>query len=176
MAHLSPRPLAGLLCLLPTAGLAQDADLQRFARGVLGDLQAPSIRANREYCGLIGVSAEGQLVATRPRKGRRESCLPRDFPDLSVEVVASYHTHGAFADIGGEVPSPEDVLGDAEEGIDGFVSTPGGRFWFVDGARREVRLICGEGCLPRDARYDDTGLGNLPNRFTIEGLDAFLNE
>ena len=42
---------------------------------------------------------------------------------------------------------------DFEEGTNGYVSTPGGRLWFVDGRAREASLICGPRCLTQDPFY-----------------------
>lgn len=49
-------------------------------------------------------------------------------------IVASLHTHGAFEYVmPAECPSVVDVEAGESEGINGYVSTSGGRLWFVDG-------------------------------------------
>jgi hypothetical protein len=49
-------------------------------------------------------------------------------------IVASLHTHGAFKYVmPAECPSVVDVEACESEGINGYVSTSGGRLWFVDG-------------------------------------------
>ncbi len=135
---------------------AQDQDVIEAARVTLAGIQNDSFSKNREICGLIGRNAQGNLVVTRPRKGSAEGCRPRSFFIFrDIEVLASYHTHGAH--IPGEtveVPSTYDLDADAEEGIYGFVSTPGGRFWIIEPEKDRVRMLCGMGCLPRDPNYD----------------------
>ena len=100
-----------LLCAGLTAGLigqsvqAQSPEEIAFARQILTQLQDNSFAANREYCGIIGLTADNKLTAATPRKGRRTSCQPRD-PRDAAEIIASYHTHGGFDwDADSEVPS-----------------------------------------------------------------------
>ena len=155
---------------LATAAGAQDKSLVAAARATLAKLQQPSFGANREYCGLIGIAPNGQIVATRARKGRVDSCRPRDFSSR-VDVVASYHTHGAFdADVDAEVPSVDDILADQSEGIDGFISTPGGRLWFVDGKRGAAIQLCGLNCLPSDPEFRPRVYGPVATKYTLSEL------
>ena len=61
-------------------------------------------------------------------------------------VVASFHTHCAFEyDTPAEFPSVGSVEVDEAEGVDGYILTSGGRFWYVDGSEPEVSQICGDG-------------------------------
>lgn len=131
----------------------------RLAKSTLNALQTPSFSNNAEYCGYIVRNAAGKMVATTATKGGFESCLAAE-PAASDVILASYHTHGAFdADTPAEFPSTGDVRGDEDEGIDGYISTPGGRLWFVDGSRAIVRQLCGVGCLKQDPNF-------------VEGLDG----
>jgi hypothetical protein len=43
--------------------------------------------------------------------------------------------------------------GDADEGIDGYVATPGGRLWYIDTVDMVASQLCGIGCLPRDPKF-----------------------
>lgn len=157
--------------LLPVAASAQSEAELSFARDILSGIQENSFAANREYCGMIGLDQDGRLVASRPRKGRVDSCLPRD-PRDAVEIIASYHTHGGFgADYDSEVPSTTDVIGDMDEGVDGYVSTPGGRFWFIDGQTGVARLICSLGCLPQDPDFVPGVWGKIRARYTLSDLE-----
>ena len=145
-----------------------------FARTTLTALQGPSFQENREFCGLIGIDALGNRVATPPVLGAKASCLPpADAPGLTL--IASYHTHGGYTpEFETEIPSYQDLRTDIEDGIDGYVSTPGGRFWFVDARAREVRLICGPACLATDPRFvEDPALPVKP-RYTLQELDALF--
>jgi len=162
-----------LTALLTTPLQAQDRDLVQAAKGILTILQGNSFAANREYCGLIGENAQGQLVSTGPRKGRVDSCAPRDFHSNDIEPIASFHTHGAYdQDVDAEVPSLGDLNADTDEGLRyGFVSSPGGRFWVIDTAKQEVRLICDLGCLPPDPRFMKGDFGPVQSRYTRRDLE-----
>ena len=43
-----------------------------------------------------------------------------------------------------------DIEADEDEGVDGFVATPGGRLWYVDTKDMIVRQLCSLNCLPQD--------------------------
>ncbi|WP_299303165.1 DUF4329 domain-containing protein [uncultured Litoreibacter sp.] len=163
----------GLALCLAAPAHAQDADLISAAKSTLASIQDNSFNADREYCGMIGRNSAGNIVITRPRKGRRDSCLPRPFRTNDVDVLASYHTHGSHdpgADA--EVPSLDDLRADKEEGVIGFVATPGGRFWKTEPNTDSVRLICGVGCLPTDPDYDPSDEGRVRSSYTAAQLDA----
>ncbi|MEM9551481.1 MAG: DUF4329 domain-containing protein [Pseudomonadota bacterium] len=164
------RSLVFLALLVAPVAWARDAAEMRFARQVLESLQARSFEANREYCGIIGITEDNRLVASKPRRGRRDSCRPRD-PRSAVEIFASFHTHGGFDErADSEVPSSVDVQGDMEDGIDGYVSTPGGRLWFVDGQAAVVWQICGVGCLSQDPDFRPGLYGPVYEFYTLDEL------
>ncbi|MEM7491132.1 MAG: DUF4329 domain-containing protein [Pseudomonadota bacterium] len=159
--------LAALLVTLALPAAAQDPTIVAVARDALSDLQAPSFRENREFCGIVGRVGDGRMAITRPSRGSVAGCSPRGYRGMA-EVVATYHTHGAFlADFDNEVPSLYDLESTIQDGVDGFVATPGGRFWWVDPRRAEVRLICGPGCLPSDPRYVPE---EIPEVLTLDQL------
>lgn len=165
-----PFLLAAALGLAAPAN-AQSQDEIEFAQRVLGSLQEPSFAANREYCGTIGITAEGRLVASQARRGGRDGCRPRD-PQGAAEIIASYHTHAAYEpDADSELPSVDDVYSDMDEGIDGYLATPGGRFWFIDGQTGSVRQICGAGCLPSDPSFVPGQFGTIRKRYTLDQLE-----
>lgn len=142
-----------------------------FAKRTLDSAQSLSFSKNREYCGYIGVTASGEYVATKPSKGLKSSCVAKDALDDDVEMLASYHTHGSYSeDSDSEVPSEEDLLADQDEGIDGYISTPGGRVWYNDSEQEESRLLCGEGCVRADLHYDPTDTPHIASRYTVEAL------
>ncbi|WP_167684343.1 DUF4329 domain-containing protein [Parasedimentitalea denitrificans] len=156
----------------PTVALAQAQAERNFARKVLTDLQRQSFAANREYCGIIGLTETGGLIASAPRKGSRDSCRPKG-PRSAIELIASYHTHAGFdEDADSEVPSASDVIGDMEEGLDGYVSTPGGRLWFIDGQSGTVRQLCGLNCLPADPDFLPDQWEPVKQRFTLSDLEG----
>lgn len=128
--------------------------VDQFAAGILNEAQGPSFRDNKEYCGLIGYDRTGKLLATSPKPGFADGCRPDDNPDI-ISVIASYHTHGRFSwDADTELPSVADLEADFDEEIDGYVATPGGRFWVTDRHERGTFLLCGPGCLKTDPRYE----------------------
>ncbi len=140
------------LCLAGSVQ-AQPRVEANFAKATLEALQEISIAEKREYCGYIGYTITNQLKATKATPGDLTSCLAEE-PPASLDVIASYHTHANYdPDQDSEVPSAEDVLGDQEEGIDGYVSTPGGRLWFINGERAIATQVCSIGCLTADPRF-----------------------
>lgn len=142
------------------------------ARAILVELQPRSFAENREYCGYIGVMPDGQVMATEVTRGDAWSCLSRADESRFVEIVASFHTHAAFdTEADSEVPSVDDVLGDMEEGIDGFVATPGGRLWFIDGVRGVTWQVCGLGCTGQDPNFVVGDAGPIAQRYTLEELE-----
>jgi hypothetical protein len=158
-----------LIVLLPISASAQTAEEVEVARDILRSLQGPSFAKGREYCGFIGYDANGVLKASAPVAGTQASCyseIPRNFA-----ATASYHTHGDF-DMGyiNEIPSDIDIEGDAELRINGYVATPGGRFWFVDTQKMEVRQLCGPGCLPIAPGFYKGANGTIALRYSYEEL------
>lgn len=157
--------------------LAQDPAEMRAAREVLMQLQPRSFAENREYCGYVGVLPDGTVSVTEVTRGRRDSCLSRADESRFVEIVASFHTHAGFdPEADSEVPSIEDIEGDMFEGVDGYVATPGGRLWYIDGRRGVATLICGLGCMGQDPNFVPGIAGPIANRYTLDDLDARMSE
>ena len=127
--------------------------MTNVARRTLASLQTPSFKENREYCGVIGIDPNGQIQAGEATRGRSKLCVPLRIPSDWL-IIASYHTHGSYDPRAhSEVPSVQDMTSVASLGIVGYVSTPGGRFWFYDGRTETAQLICGPGCLAQDPLY-----------------------
>jgi hypothetical protein len=140
-------------------------------------LQPRSFAENREYCGYVGVLPDGTVSVTEVTRGRRDSCLSRADESRFVEIVASFHTHAGFdPEADSEVPSIEDIEGDMFEGVDGYVATPGGRLWYIDGRRGVATLICGLGCMGQDPNFVPGIAGPIANRYTLDDLDARMSE
>lgn len=175
------RPLKiGVLCLLlPSASLAQDQTEVALVKQLFGEIQPLSIQKNREYCGYIGFDFEGDLIASKPKKGRAGSCRARE-PRTIETIIASYHTHGAYSpDYYNEVPSGDDMEADEYEGIDGWVATPGGRLWYIDTDAMIAHQICGIACLSHDANFVKGDMGPVARSYhyaelvqSLEQLDA----
>lgn len=145
-----------------------------FMARVFNDIQPISIAEGREYCGLIGVDATGNYVATKPRRGRTSSCLPPAPAATDFLVLASYHTHGAWTPLYlTEVPSFDDMRTDIEDGTDGYIATPGGRLWYVDARNRISRQICGRGCLIPDPNYTPDPNFPVAQEYTLDQLRAY---
>ena len=149
------------------SGPAVDA----FARNFLDSIQAQSIRDRAEYCGYFFVDAAGRLQATPPIRGRLAACdMPA--PQPGQGIFASYHTHGSY-DFGydNEVPSTIDLLSDFQFGIDGYVSTPGGRVWLVDYQTRSTSQVCGLRCVTSDSAFPAVEPGKpVQQSYTVESL------
>ena len=61
--------------------------------------------------------------------------------------------------------------GDEDEGIDGWVATPGGRLWYIDTTDMVTFQICGIGCLPSDP---DSGI--IEQSYSYDDLVIKLDE
>jgi hypothetical protein len=158
--------------MCPVGGTAQTHEELAFARAYLGDLQHRSFRSGREYCGVFGYDRKGRIVAVKPRSGGSASCTAI-WPHARIRVFASYHTHGIWdSGYDSEVPSVEDLETDMEDGMHGYISTPGGRLWFIDGPKGIARLICGPGCLPVDPAFEPEPDGSVPGLLTLKALKA----
>jgi len=167
--------LFAILCLLAMGAWsvpvsAQSAQERALAKATLMALQTDSIRAGREFCGLILKSPNGGLVAGRASKGTWARCTSH-WSDGDPEPTAGYHTHGKYLkNYDNEVPSLLDLYSAIEIELSGYVSTPGGRFWYIDHERGEVRLICGPKCLPWDPRHVEDPDDLIADRYTYEAL------
>ena len=169
-----PRPL--LTALLPvlmvaTPAAAQDARETALVKEVFAELQLLSFRKKREYCGFLALTRKGDLVATDPVPGDMASCAA-DFP-TDLAVVASYHTHGTFDDgYHNEMPSLTDIDSDRAVYLNGYVATPGGRLWYIDGRRGVTFQICGTGCLPVAPLFSKDREGAVAEAYTYDDLRA----
>ncbi|WP_368183708.1 DUF4329 domain-containing protein [Aestuariibius sp. HNIBRBA575] len=151
----------------------------QFAVNFLNSLQARSFAERREYCGFLIVNAAGQISATPPRPGTFAGCS-QDAPRPGMGIFASYHTHGAYGrNYDNEVPSPTDLESDFHFGIDGYVSTPGGRIWQIEFDNRTARQVCGQGCVAVDPGFVPQGEAGIRATYTLPELNArtrsFLN-
>ncbi len=80
-------------------------------------------------------------------------------------------THGAYSlDYDSEAPSPDDLIGDIAEGVDGYIATPGGRLWFNDASARRAILLCGPGCLRADPDFRPDPEYPVASRYSLMGL------
>ncbi|MBF9057618.1 DUF4329 domain-containing protein [Rhodobacterales bacterium HKCCSP123] len=162
---------AGLALCLAAGALAQDPAELEVAREILMELQPRSFAENREYCGYIGVLPDGSYLATEVSRGEDYSCLSRGDESRFVEVTASFHTHAGFdTEADSEVPSSDDLRGDMEEGVNGYVATPGGRLWYIDGERGVAELLCGPGCMGQAPDFIVGDAGPIAGRYTLDDL------
>lgn len=154
----------------PVAVMAQSQEEISLAKVTLSSLQGISFSNDTEYCGYLAYDAAGKLVATAAQPGDNKSCV-WDQDEDGMALVLSYHTHGGFdPEYSAEVPSVADIEADEDEGIDGFVATPGGRLWYVDTERMEVRQICDIGCLPKDPKFVSGLEGEISSVYSYEDL------
>ncbi|AKS46236.1 protein of unknown function [Octadecabacter temperatus] len=144
--------------------------VDNFARGFLDSIQAQSIAERREYCGYIFIDGTGRLQGTPPRPGSFAGCdMP--IPRAGQGIIASYHTHGAFGRAyDNEVPSVIDLASDFQFGIDGYVSTPGGRVWLVDFQTQSTQQLCGLRCVTSDPGFVPQGEAGIRQSYSIETL------
>ncbi len=131
-----------------------DTQVQQAAREQLAGLQEQSFAEDTEYCGLLAENADGEIVSRTVIVGDHESCDITYCDVRTLYPLATYHTHAGFnADYDSEVPSTLDIESDMASGMDGFLSTSGGRFWHIDAQSGSAAQVCGENCLPVDPRY-----------------------
>lgn len=136
----------------------------------LAPLQIMSFADNREYCGYLLRHENGAFAFTDMVRGEPDGCTPV-FPLDRVQVIASVHTHGAYdPEVSAEFPTVLDMQSDRREGINGYVSTPGGRLWFIDTRRRDVYQICGLGCLPQDPEFQAGDDGWVARKYSYQEL------
>lgn len=143
------------------------AQKDAFAKAFLDSIQAQSIAERREFCGFFFQTADGRLLASPPRKGTFATCnMPAPRPGSGV--YASYHTHGAYGErYDNEVPSVTDLRSDFQLGVNGYVSTPGGRLWRVNLATRDTVQVCGLGCVTTDPGFVARNEASVRERYSI---------
>lgn len=133
----------------PPQSTDQRPEVLKLVRTALSETQALSIEENVEYCGYIVETPDGILKVVGPARGDRFRCrTPLVYkPDV---IVVAFHTHGAIdRRARAEIPSSLDFDTVAQERVDAFIATPGGRFWHLDFETATARLLCGpENCLP----------------------------
>ena len=113
-------------------------------------------------------------MATPAVAGDVVSCPAADPPE-DFYVTASYHTHAAFdREHESEVPSVDDMLGDIEEPVDGYVGTPEGRVWFIDGEAETAEALCTALRIMANPDQDDDVYGIIPEAFDRAGLEAWF--
>ena len=160
----------------PVAVSAQSSEELALVKEIFADLNPLSIAENREHCGYIGFDDDGNLTFSDPTPGNSDSCLADDPVHIQV-ITTSYHTHAAFSpDYSSELPSGTDMEGDEEEGIDGWVATPGGRLWYIDTEDMTTRQICGIGCLPSDPSFIAGDSGIIEQSYSYDELVIKLDE
>jgi hypothetical protein len=162
-------------CMLATPVAAQDADdvkiLHRMALKILNQLQKPSISQNRELCGVFYKRADGHIFASRVVTGMEATCAPPRDNLPGSDVIATFHTHGPHSRAyDAEVPSLQDLQGDIAAGTFGYVSTPGGRVWFIHPTRETAELLCDVGCVHADPRYNPRDTRQIARRYSLSKL------
>lgn len=161
---------AALTCLsLASAATAQSAEERKFVVHLMNRLQGPSFAQSREYCGYLRRLASGKITSGQISPGTTDGCSPQR--PSSGQILSSFHTHGGFTEQHySEVPSVLDMRGDAREGIGGWIATPGGRLWYLDGPSRTARQICGVGCLKQDPLFRPGAQGKVAQIYTLDKL------
>lgn len=171
------RLAAVLLCLFPLPSAAAEPlpALVEPVRAALVAAQAASFAAGVEHCGLVVRAANGRIIVTPARPGDEASCAPRR-AKAGTQILASFHTHGRYdRRYHNEVPSLRDVKSNMKSRTHGFLATPGGRFWHIDGMTGHVRLLCGAGCLPSDPDFPPNAERPIDGQYSPQRLAKHLN-
>ena len=170
---------AGLIfTILAAATPALGDDTGRIV-DYLETVQEQSLDAEVEYCGYFIRRNGGDLRATAATRGEQYFCIPKIPAGDDAELVASYHTHGTFSpEADSEVPSVDDIIGDREEEIDGYIATPGGRVWFHDVETGRIEQVCGLGCIVADPNHDEGANAPVATTYSLKGLEKrfFLDD
>jgi hypothetical protein len=159
-----------LVVTTPHPATAQSAEETEFMMGLMESMNQLSLRFNREVCGFVLVDGQGNYSSTKVSWGGHASCASLPLEE-GTRAVSSWHTHAAWArEYDNEVPSIQDVEGDMRMGVNGWVGTPGGRLWFVDGQSGIMRQVCGPDCLPTDPNSVHE-VNDAPSQtYTLDGL------
>ena len=151
---------------------SQSQEETEFVMALLTNLNPQSIAFNREVCGFIVRHPDGHLESTKLSWGTEASCASSAIPP-GLEPLSSWHTHAAWGrGYDGEVPSTIDVEGDMRFGVNGWVSTPGGRLWFINGQTGTMHQVCGRDCLPSDPNFFPEEHGPVEKQYTLDELRA----
>ncbi len=162
--------LAAVAAVASAPVQAQDARETEFVMGLMESMNQLSVRFNREVCGFILQDAEGNYYSTKVSWGGEASCASLPL-EPGARAVSSWHTHAAWGlGYDGEVPSIQDVEGDMRYGVNGWVGTPGGRLWFVDGTTGFMTQVCGRDCLPVDPNFFPEEHGPVAESYSLDGL------
>lgn len=154
---------------LPTAPIAE---LETYAMAFLDGIQESSFNEGREFCGFFVETADGNVIGTPPTMGSVDTCYYADTPS---NAVATYHTHGSYSHGHvSEIPSDVDAISAVEFELDDYVSTPGGRFWRVDGGTGDVHMICGQSCVLKDPAYVNDNSYHIEQTYTLRELEEFF--
>lgn len=163
--------VAGVLVAHPTVPQAQPAAELAAAHAILSQRQPLSFAENKQYCGYIGVLGDSRYMAADVTRGRSDSCLPRSDESRFVGVKASLHTHARFGPgADSEVPSSNDLEGDMSERVNGYVATPGGRLWFIDGRTGLATQVCPTGCMGQSPDFVAGHAGPIAGRYAWQEL------
>ncbi len=169
--------LAGCALDQTTFPLVSTKTVDRYAADILNSIQEISFTDNREYCGLIGYGYDGRLMASPATRGGRDGCIMQNANSI-FKVIASYHTHGGGTlEADTEAPSYHDILADVDQEINGYIATPGGRFWKITHADAIARLICGPGCMKTDPKHKECKAFRPKRTYTAKALfDREMND
>ncbi len=177
------RRLVQSVCLLASALLAApvlgetaftppDPAQITMLKDRLDPLQLLSFAAGYEYCGYLFQKDDGTLVFTDMVRGGHNGCTP-EMPENGLTRIASLHTHGAYdPSVPAEFPTVRDMESDRAEGVNGYISTPGGRLWYIDSQAMVAAQLCGLNCLPQDPLFHAGDDGPIAETYTYEQLKA----
>ena len=95
---------------------------------LLKALNPVSIRDHVEYAGRVYKNPDGTYSTTYPNKGTLAGSFAGKWP-TGTQNAGDYHTHGAYdPEYDNENFSPGDKEGNDDEGVPGYLATPGGTF------------------------------------------------
>jgi hypothetical protein len=169
MPHRTARVLTAVLILFwPLPSSAQSPEETAYVLGLMRAMNQLSVRFNREVCGFVLRDRTGRYSSTKVSWGGEATCASLPLQP-GVTAMSSWHTHAGWdPDYDGEVPSIQDVEGDMTLGVNGWVATPGGRLWFVEGGPARFARSAGAGAFP-PTRPSPPTTGRCPRRCPSTG-------
>ena len=136
--------VAGAVAIASSSGNADGAEggftsARDAAQAALNKVNPASIRENREYGGWVYRAKGDSYSVTPAQTGALDHVSLGPKPDATQ---ASYHTHGApNRSYDGEHFSASDTRSDNQQGVDGYLGTPLGKFLYYNHSSGQVSQI-----------------------------------
>lgn len=136
--------IAGAVAIASSSGKADGAEggftsTRDAARAALNKVNPSSVRENREYGGWVYQAKGDSYSYTPAQSGTIDKVSLGPKPNAAQ---ASYHTHGApNSGYDGEHFSSSDIRSDNQQGVDGYLGTPLGKFLYYNRSSGQISQV-----------------------------------